>query len=81
MPQKVWGHSMVMVGNSVISLGGLGDVICDHIKPCYVQVYDDIYQLDCADTICFWTTLEQKLSIKRAHFVAMEVPKYMVDCE
>ena len=81
MPQKVWAHSMVMVGNSVISLGGYGDVICDHIKPCYVQVYDDIYQLDCADTICFWTTLEQKLSTGRASFVAMQVPNSMVDCE
>ena len=79
MPQKVGGHSMVMVGNSVLSLGGLGELICD--THCYFPTYDDIYQLDCADTICFWTTLEQKLSIGRAAFVAMQVPNSMVDCE
>ena len=79
MPQKVWGHSMVTVGYSVISMGGFGETTCNP-KPCHLPVYDDIYQLDCADTICFWTTLEQKLNIKRAHFVAMEVPNDTVYC-
>jgi hypothetical protein len=56
-------------GTGVIHLGGGMDIV------------NDLYELKCSSINCYWTKMEQTLTVRRSDAVAMYVPDSFADCQ
>ena len=72
LPRPISAHSMVEYDDSLLLIGG-----SDHDSG---EILTSILSLTCEDRICFWTELNQTLSLERYAMVAAIIPDSMTNC-
>ena len=69
-------HEMVRIGRDLVVLGG--------VKGGIISGFDfsqSLFKLSCANNICQWETLSQKLLVPKGMFVAIPIPDSFIKCE
>ena len=71
MPKSLEGHSMVSMDDySLVVIGGFDG-----------KYYSsDLYMLTCANRICQWSFMNQRLSVARGYAAAVSLPDSFSQC-
>ena len=71
LPIALKGHCMVSLGLGQALIGG---------QDSYDNFQSMIYHLTCHLEVCIFSTMNQKLSVARAYFLAIPIPDSMSSC-
>ena len=72
LPRAIYLHSMLEYGDSLLLIGGQDGETDEFLY--------SILSLTCEARICFWTELNQQLSIGRSGMVTAILPDSMTNC-
>ena len=73
LPVELCSHSAVSFGYNLVIMGGIGGR--DNL------LQSSIYQLNCENAHCQWTTMKESLGVGKSSFVATMVPDEITECE
>ena len=76
MPERLFKHAMVQLGNGQAIIGGASDQMQDTDN----SVKFKIHLLNCMNRNCSISTLSQELRIPREFFLAIPIPDTILEC-